>query len=250
MSFRSGRHFLQIPGPSNVPDRILRAINRPTMDHRGPEFGRFTLDVLKRLQQVFKTKGPVIPYPSSGTGAWEAALVNTLSPGDKVLMFETGQFAILWQGLAGRLGLEVDVWGNNIDDLTRFLLVMNNEAVCDQETGLVWEQSPSTALQPAQAGLISALFLGCYDKIVGGRKGWRWPNVQELTSLSDPMQINPALPIGHPFFNIQLDIYWAYNDLNDVSINKLYGVSFNDGSVQLVGFGEAHFLWCVRGGQG
>ena len=109
MSFRSGRHFLQIPGPSNVPDRILRAINRPTMDHRGPEFGRFTLDVLERLQQVFKTKGPVIPYPSSGTGAWEAALVNTLSPGDKVLMFETGQFAVLWQGLAGRLGLEVDM---------------------------------------------------------------------------------------------------------------------------------------------
>ncbi len=109
MPFRSGRHFLQIPGPSNVPDRILRAINRPTMDHRGPDFGKFTLDVLERLKAVFKTKSPVIPYPSSGTGAWEAALVNTLSPSDKVLMFETGQFAILWQELAGRLGLDVDM---------------------------------------------------------------------------------------------------------------------------------------------
>ncbi len=107
MSFRSGRHFLQIPGPSNVPDRILRAIDRPTMDHRGPDFGKFTLGVLQRLKTVFKTEGHVIAYPSSGTGAWEAGLVNTLSSGDRVLMFETGQFAALWQELAGRLGLDV-----------------------------------------------------------------------------------------------------------------------------------------------
>ena len=109
MSYRSGRHFLQIPGPSNVPDRVLRAIDRATMDHRGPEFGAFTLSILERLKTVFKTEGPVITYPSSGTGAWEAALVNTLSPSDRVLMFETGQFAILWQELAGRLGLDVDM---------------------------------------------------------------------------------------------------------------------------------------------
>ena len=109
MSYRSGRHFLQIPGPSNVPDRVLRAIDRATMDHRGPEFGAFTLSILERLKSVFKTEDPVITYPSSGTGAWEAALVNTLSPGDRVLMFETGQFAILWQELAGRLGLDVDM---------------------------------------------------------------------------------------------------------------------------------------------
>ncbi|MGH6662345.1 MAG: pyridoxal-phosphate-dependent aminotransferase family protein [Rhodospirillales bacterium] len=107
MSFRSGRHFLQIPGPTNVPDRVLRAIDRATMDHRGPDFGRFTLGVLERLKKVFKTDNAVIAYPSSGTGAWEAALVNTLSPGDKVLMFETGQFAALWKGLASRLGLDV-----------------------------------------------------------------------------------------------------------------------------------------------
>ncbi len=109
MSYRSGRHFLQIPGPSNVPDRVLRAIDRATMDHRGPEFGAFTLSILERLKTVFKTEDPVITYPSSGTGAWEAALVNTLSPGDRVLMFETGQFATLWQELAGRLGLDVDM---------------------------------------------------------------------------------------------------------------------------------------------
>jgi len=108
MTFRSGRHFLQIPGPSNVPDRILRAIDRPTMDHRGPGFGGLSKSVLEDLKQIFKTSGPVIIYPSSGTGAWEAAMVNTLSPGDKVLMFETGQFAGLWCELAGRIGLDAE----------------------------------------------------------------------------------------------------------------------------------------------
>jgi alanine-glyoxylate transaminase/serine-glyoxylate transaminase/serine-pyruvate transaminase len=109
MSFQSGRHFLQIPGPTNVPERVLRAIDRATIDHRGPEFGALGLRVLKGMQQVFKTKGPVVIYPSSGTGAWEAALVNTLSPGDRVLMFETGHFASLWHGLAARLGLDVEL---------------------------------------------------------------------------------------------------------------------------------------------
>ena len=104
----SGRHFLQIPGPTNVPDRVLRAIDQPTIDHRGPVFGALGLEVLAGIRQVFQTQGPVVIYPSSGTGAWEAALVNTLSPGDRVLMAETGHFASLWRKLAGRLGLEVD----------------------------------------------------------------------------------------------------------------------------------------------
>lgn len=103
-----GRHFLQIPGPTNVPDRVLRALARPTIDHRGPEFAALTLDLLPRLANVVQTTGPVVLYPSSGTGAWEAALVNTLSPGDRVLAFETGQFAVLWRQLAERLGLVVD----------------------------------------------------------------------------------------------------------------------------------------------
>ncbi|MBA1272136.1 pyridoxal-phosphate-dependent aminotransferase family protein [Stutzerimonas azotifigens] len=102
----SGRHFLQIPGPSPVPDRILRAMSLPTIDHRGPEFGALGLEVLRKIREVFKTQQPVVIYPASGTGAWEAALVNTLSPGDRVLMFETGHFATLWEKMARRLGLE------------------------------------------------------------------------------------------------------------------------------------------------
>jgi len=104
-----GRHFLQIPGPTNVPDRVLRAMAAPTIDHRGPEFAELTKAVLTALGPVFATSGPVVIYPSSGTGAWEAALVNTLSPGDRVLMYETGQFSTLWSELAGRLGLQVEV---------------------------------------------------------------------------------------------------------------------------------------------
>jgi alanine-glyoxylate transaminase/serine-glyoxylate transaminase/serine-pyruvate transaminase len=106
---RAGRHFLQIPGPTNVPDRVLRAIDLPTIDHRGPDFGALGKKVLADLKRVFKTtQGEVVIYPASGTGAWEAALVNTLSPGDRVLMYETGHFATLWQKMAAKLGLEVE----------------------------------------------------------------------------------------------------------------------------------------------
>ncbi len=101
----TGRHFLQIPGPTNVPDRVLRAMDLPTMDHRGPAFGELGQKVLAGMRSVFKTEGQVVIYPASGTGAWEAALVNTLSPGDRVLMYETGHFATLWKQLAERLGL-------------------------------------------------------------------------------------------------------------------------------------------------
>ena len=103
-TLHEGRHLLQIPGPTNVPDRVLRAMNRPTIDHRGPEFASLTLSILSRLRQVFRTSGPTVIFPSSGTGAWEAALVNTLSAGDSVLMYETGEFARLWRGVAERLG--------------------------------------------------------------------------------------------------------------------------------------------------
>jgi alanine-glyoxylate transaminase/serine-glyoxylate transaminase/serine-pyruvate transaminase len=115
----SGRHFLQIPGPTNVPDRVLRAMDQPTIDHRGPEFARLTLEILDGLKEVFETSGPVIIYPASGTGAWEAALVNTLSAGDRVLMFETGHFATLWKAMAEKLGLVVDFvpgdWRSGVD---------------------------------------------------------------------------------------------------------------------------------------
>jgi alanine-glyoxylate transaminase/serine-glyoxylate transaminase/serine-pyruvate transaminase len=108
MPYPAGRHFLQIPGPTNVPDRVLRAISAPTIDHRGPEFSAMATDVLAALRPVFGTEGHVVVYPSSGTGAWEAALVNTLSPGDRVLAYETGHFATLWRDLAEGIGLEVD----------------------------------------------------------------------------------------------------------------------------------------------
>jgi alanine-glyoxylate transaminase / serine-glyoxylate transaminase / serine-pyruvate transaminase len=107
----SGRHFLQIPGPTPVPDRILRAMSYPTIDHRGPEFGALGHKVLADIRKIFKTEHPVIIYPASGTGAWEAALINTLSPGDPVLMFETGHFATLWRKMAQALGLEPEFLG-------------------------------------------------------------------------------------------------------------------------------------------
>ncbi len=105
MAYKSGRHFLQIPGPTNVPDRVLRAIDMPTIDHRGPTFQALTKRILSGLGGIFRTQQPVIIFPASGTGAWEAALVNTLSPGDPVLMYETGHFASLWKRLVERLGL-------------------------------------------------------------------------------------------------------------------------------------------------
>jgi alanine-glyoxylate transaminase/serine-glyoxylate transaminase/serine-pyruvate transaminase len=115
----TGRHFLQIPGPTNVPDRVLHAIAAPTIDHRGPEFAELGKDVVAGMKRVFQTAGTVVIYPSSGTGAWEAALVNTLSPGDRVLMFETGHFATLWRQMAGRLGLDVELvpgdWRRGVD---------------------------------------------------------------------------------------------------------------------------------------
>jgi alanine-glyoxylate transaminase/serine-glyoxylate transaminase/serine-pyruvate transaminase len=114
----SGRHFLQIPGPSPVPDRILRAISLPTIDHRGPEFGALGLKLLAGLRQIFQTQHPVVIYPASGTGAWEAALVNTMSPGDALLMYETGHFATLWHKLAQRLGLAPELLGEAGSDDT------------------------------------------------------------------------------------------------------------------------------------
>ena len=115
----TGRHFLQIPGPTNVPDRVLHAIAFPTIDHRSPEFAELGQEVVAGMKRVFQTAGTVVIYPSSGTGAWEAALVNTLSPGDRVLMFETGHFATLWRQMAERLGLDIELvpgdWRHGVD---------------------------------------------------------------------------------------------------------------------------------------
>ena len=110
---RSGRHFLQIPGPTNVPDRVLRAMDYPVLDHRSVEFSRLAAEVLENLRPIFQTSGPVIMYPASGTGAWEAAVVNTLSPGDRVLMFETGHFSQLWRQVAEKFGIQVEYVAGN-----------------------------------------------------------------------------------------------------------------------------------------
>ena len=119
MSYQSGRQFVQLPGPTNVPERVLRAMSRPTIDHRGPEFACLTKEMLEGLKDVFQTSGNVVVFPSSGSGAWEGALTNTLSPGDRVLMFETGQFSTLWTEVAVKLGLDVDVvpgdWRHGVD---------------------------------------------------------------------------------------------------------------------------------------
>jgi alanine-glyoxylate transaminase/serine-glyoxylate transaminase/serine-pyruvate transaminase len=119
MTSRRGRHFLQIPGPTNVPDRVLRAIEQATIDHRGPEFAELAKECLENIKPIFQTKNPVVIFPASGTGGWEAALVNTLNPGDRVLAFETGQFATLWTRVAENLGLTVDFvpgdWRHGID---------------------------------------------------------------------------------------------------------------------------------------
>ena len=119
VSPHTGRHFLQIPGPTNVPDRVLQAIAMPTIDHRGPEFAELAKEVIAGMKRVFQTQDMVVIYPSSGTGAWEAALSNTLSPGDRVLMFETGHFATLWRAMASRLGLDIDFvpgdWRHGVD---------------------------------------------------------------------------------------------------------------------------------------
>jgi alanine-glyoxylate transaminase/serine-glyoxylate transaminase/serine-pyruvate transaminase len=107
-SFKPGKHFLQVPGPTHIPDRVLRAMSYPTIDHRGPDFAEISRRVLDRIKRIFKTTQPVVMYPASGTGAWEAAIVNTLNPGDKILMFETGQFSYLWAEQAKKFSLIVD----------------------------------------------------------------------------------------------------------------------------------------------
>ena len=118
-SFKAGRHFLQIPGPTNIPDRVLRAMDRAVIDHRGPAFGELSKGVLEKLKSVFKTSSPVIMYPGSGTGAWEAAIVNTLNVGDKVLFFETGEFSVRWYDQAKKLNIDAEIvpgdWRHGVD---------------------------------------------------------------------------------------------------------------------------------------
>ena len=145
MPSKSGRHFLQIPGPTNVPDRVLRALSQPTMDHRGPEFRKLAREVLTGVQGIFMTKSPVVIFPASGTGAWEASLVNTLSPGEKVLMFETGHFATLWKEMATRLGLQVDFvtgdWRHGVDPAVVYAKLANDHGHQIKAVGVVHNET-------------------------------------------------------------------------------------------------------------
>lgn len=202
-SHRPGRHFLQIPGPTNVPERIRQAIAAPTIDHRGPAFSDLTRELLPALGRVFRTAGPVIIYPGSGTAAWEAALVNTLAPGDRVLAFETGQFALLWQEMATRLGLRVDLvpgdWRRGIDPDTvqrcladdrgreiRAVMVVHNETstgvtsrVADIRAAIDASDHPALLLVDAISSLASIDFRhddwGVDVTVAGSQKGLMLP---------------------------------------------------------------------------
>ncbi|MHA1597135.1 MAG: pyridoxal-phosphate-dependent aminotransferase family protein [Alphaproteobacteria bacterium] len=210
---KSGRHFLQIPGPTNVPDRILRAMDRPTIDHRGPDFADLGRAALDGLKGVFKTTGPVIIYPASGTGAWEAALMNTLSRGDRVLMFECGQFSGLWGKLAGRFGIEVEMlagdWRSGID-AERLAKILDADtghaikAVCvvhnETSTGVASNipairKAMDGASHPALLMVDTISSLACMDyrhddwgvdvTVSGSQKGLMLPPGLSFTAISD-----------------------------------------------------------------
>ncbi|NCU74949.1 MAG: aminotransferase class V-fold PLP-dependent enzyme, partial [Candidatus Fonsibacter ubiquis] len=204
-SFKPGKHFLQIPGPTNIPDRVLRAMSYPTIDHRGPDFAEIAKRVLDRIKRIFKTTQPVVMYPASGTGAWEAAIVNTLNPGDKILMFETGQFSYLWAEQAKKFSLVVDFvpgdWRHGADPKIveqklsedkghkiKALLVLHNETA----TGIVSNigkirKAMDSAKHPAlllvdtisSLASISQKALDAYSKSTMQKAYWDWKPMLE-----------------------------------------------------------------------
>ena len=256
----TGRHFLQIPGPSPVPDRILRAISSPTIDHRGPEFGALGLKVLADVQKIFKTRHPVMIYPASGTGAWEAALSNVLQSGDHVLMYETGHFAFLWNKLANQLGLKSEVlslpglegWRNGVQaDLIEQRLKADKghsiKAVCvvhnETSTGVTSDiaavrramdaaKHPALLLVDTISGLASADYRhdewGVDVTISGSQKGLMLPPGISFNALS-PRAIEVSQKGGMP------RSYWAWGEMIEMNkngywpstpnTNLLYGLS-------------------------
>lgn len=256
----TGRHFLQIPGPSPVPDRILRAISSPTIDHRGPEFGALGLKVLADVQKIFKTRHPVMIYPASGTGAWEAALSNVLQEGDHVLMYETGHFAFLWNKLANQLGLKSEVislpglegWRNGVQaDLIEQRLKADTghsiKAVCvvhnETSTGVTSDiaavrraidaaKHPALLLVDTISGLASADYRhdewGVDVTISGSQKGLMLPPGISFNALS-PRAIEVSQKGG------MARSYWAWGEMIEMNkngywpstpnTNLLYGLS-------------------------
>ncbi len=252
----AGRHFLQIPGPSPVPDRILRAIDMPVVDHRGPGFATLGRRVLDGMQGIFKTKQPVIIYPSSGTGAWEAALVNTLSKGDKVLMVETGHFAFLWQKLASKLGLDAQLietdWRRGADPDTveqalradtdhsiKALCVVHNETstgctsrIADIRKAMDAAGHPALLLVDTISGLASADFRfddwGVDVAISGSQKGLMLPPGLSFNAVSEKaLAANKTADIPNS--------YWQWSEMIEAnqrgyfpytpSTNLLFGLA-------------------------
>jgi len=252
---RAGLHFLHIPGPSRVPDRILRAMDFPVIDHRGPAFADLGREVLAGIQSIFKTRGPVVIYPSSGTGAWEAALVNTLSPGDKVVMVETGHFAAMWQRLADRLGLDAEViptdWRRGVDPAVvedrlradtagaiKALCVVHNETSTGA-TSRIGEvrEAIDAAGHPALLLVDTISGLACADyrhedwgvdvSVSGSQKGLMLPPGLSFNAISDrAMEASKKATLPGP--------YWAWEDMIDINskgyfpytpaTNLLYGL--------------------------
>jgi len=256
----AGRHFLQIPGPSPVPDRILRAMSYPTIDHRGPEFGELGLKVLEGIKQIFKTQHPVIIYPASGTGAWEAALCNTLSSGDEVLMFETGHFATLWQKMALSLGLKpqfigqpgIEGWRGGVDarmieahlredrdQRIKAVCVVHNETstgvtsdIASVRRAIDAAGHPALLLVDTISGLASADYRhdewGVDVTVSGSQKGLMLPPGISFNALS-PKAIEASKSAGLP------RSFWAWDEIIEMNktgywpytpnTNLLYGLS-------------------------
>jgi alanine-glyoxylate transaminase / serine-glyoxylate transaminase / serine-pyruvate transaminase len=239
MTLHTGRHFLQIPGPTNVPDRVLRAMDMPTLDHRGPEFAKLGHAVLAGCQRIFRTKQPVIIFPASGTGAWEAAIVNTLSPGDRVLMAETGQFAVLWRGIAEKFKLDVDFvpgdWrrGASIEQIEERLkadrahqikavMVVHNETSTSCVThplevrkALDRTKHPAILMVDTISGLASLEYehdaWGIDVSVAGSQKGMMLPPGLSFNALSEK-----ALAASKA--NNSMRSYWDWHDM--IEINK------------------------------
>jgi alanine-glyoxylate transaminase/serine-glyoxylate transaminase/serine-pyruvate transaminase len=265
----TGHHFLQIPGPSPVPDRILRAISLPTIDHRGPEFGALGLKVTQAIKRIFKTQHPVMIYPSSGTGAWEAALVNLLSPGDHVLMYETGQFAALWAKLAKRLGLSTEIlewrgtdadlpeapgWRHGVQaDLIQERLEQDKErrikAVCvvhnETSTGVTSNilavrkaidaaKHPALLIVDSISGLASADYRhdewGADVTVSGSQKGLMLPPGLAFNALS-PRAIEASKTAKLP------KSYWAWDEI--IEMNKTGYFPYTPNTNLLYGLHEA-----------
>ena len=259
MAYKSGRHFLQIPGPSTVPDRILRAIDMPVIDHRGPDFAKLGEAVLEGLKAIFQTTGAVVIYPASGTGAWEAAIVNTLSPGDRVVMAETGHFATLWRNMAGKMKLDVDFipgdWRHQADvaaieaklaadtaHTIKAVMVVHNETstgvttrIPDVRAAMDRTRHPALLMVDTISSLGSLEYQhdawGVDVTVAGSQKGLMLPPGLSFNAVSDK-----ALAIGRAGGGMPRS-YWDWADM--IASNKSFYFPYTPATNMLYGLREA-----------